>query len=308
MYTSVIILTIIYTLFLVYVYIKYNKDAKDVYDYNEIYREKLDISASEAAYLIDKDCDSLNIILADILTLIEKKYIKMTTVGEGEERDYIFTKLDSVDKENIKNHEMSSYRLFFKDKNEVSIKEYLNNLKNSKEYLAELELRIPSIKNEIEFELQRQNITDVIAEKKLFKLNKVSISLIIIFIVCTLLTLFSENSELLEFSVVGLLFSILFYRITIVKEDKLTSYGVQTKKQAEGFKNYLKENDLIEDKPLYMVNVLDYNYTMAVAFGLAKLGESEFIHNTYRNIRIKKFFISIIYIVIIGAIILINLL
>ena len=93
MYTSVIILTIIYTIILLYVYIKYNLDAKDIYDYNEIYREKLNISASEAAYLIDKDCDSLNIILADILTLIEKKYIKMTIVGEGEERDYIFTNI-----------------------------------------------------------------------------------------------------------------------------------------------------------------------------------------------------------------------
>ena len=38
MYTSVIILTIIYTIILLYVYIKYNLDAKDIYDYNEIYR------------------------------------------------------------------------------------------------------------------------------------------------------------------------------------------------------------------------------------------------------------------------------
>ena len=308
MYTSVIILIIIYTIILLHVYIKYNLDAKDIYDYNEIYREKLNISASEAAYLIDKDCDSLNIILADILTLIEKRYIKMTIVGEGEERDYIFTKLDNSDNVNIKNHEMSSYRLFFKDKNEVSIKEYLMNLKNNSEYLAELELSIPSIKNEIEFELRRQNITDTNAEKKLFKLNKGSISLIIIFIVCTVVTLFSGNAEILEFSFVGLLFSILFYRTTTIKENKLTTYGVQVKKQAEGFKNYLKENSILEDKPLYMVNVLDYNYTMAVAFGLAKLGESEFVHNTYRNIKIKNFFINLIFICIIAAIILINLL
>ena len=64
MYTSVIILVIIYTLFLLYVYVRYNLDAKNQNINVEIYRDELEISPSEAAYLINKDCDSLNIILA----------------------------------------------------------------------------------------------------------------------------------------------------------------------------------------------------------------------------------------------------
>ena len=113
MYTSVIILVIIYTLFLLYVYVKYNLDAKNENIDAEFYRDELEISPSEAAYLINKNGDSLNIILADILTLINKNYIKMEIVGEGKERDYIFTKLDNVENQAIKSHEMGSYRLFF---------------------------------------------------------------------------------------------------------------------------------------------------------------------------------------------------
>ena len=90
MYTSVIILTILYTLLLLYIYFRYNLDAKDDSEYDKMYRDELEITASEAAYLIDKNCNSLNIILSDILTLIQKDCIKMETIGEGKERDYIF--------------------------------------------------------------------------------------------------------------------------------------------------------------------------------------------------------------------------
>ena len=138
MYTSVIILTIIYAFIILYVYIKYNCDAKDLSEDYEIYREKLEISASEAAYLLDKNCDSLDIILADILTLIEKQYIKMHTIGEGEQRDYIFTKIKDADNTKIKNHEIASYKLFFGDREEVSLKKYLNNLKTDIKYFVSI--------------------------------------------------------------------------------------------------------------------------------------------------------------------------
>ena len=300
MYTSVIILVIIYTLFLLYVYVKYNLDAKNENLNIEIYRDELEISPSEAAYLIDKNCDSLNIILADILTLINKKYIKMEIVGEGSERDYIFTKIENAENEAIKSHEMGSFRLFFNGREQVSLKKYIREVKKDNNTLKDLELKTASVKTDIEFELEKQGIIDKIAERKLFKLNRFSILLTMIFgFVCVFSLLLQLNTEIIEFTIIGTLFSLLFYNTTDTKEDKITSYGAEMKNKSQGCKRYIKEYLIAENKPLYMVNVLEYNYTMAVAFGLAKLGEEEFIHNTYKNIQIKKSFGNIIYIAII---------
>lgn len=304
MYTSVIILVIIYTLFLLYVYIKYNLDAKNKSENIEIYRDKLDISPSEAAYLINKNCNSLNIILADILNLINKGYIKLTTKGEGEERDYIFTKSDNITNMNIKSHEMASFRLFFKNDSSVSLKKYIRELEFDKQKLKELELKTASIKTDIEFELEKQGIIDKISERKFFKLNRLSISMILIFgFIFVFALLLQLNAEIIEFTFIGTLLSILFYNSTDVKEDKLTEYGAETKNKAEGYKKFVSEYMMAENKPLYMVNVLEYNYTMAVAFGIAKLGESEFLNNTYKKIQIKKVVRNIICSVIIIIII-----
>lgn len=300
MYSSVIILVIVYTLFLLYVYVKYNLDAKNENINVDLYRDELEISPSEAAYLINKDGDSLNIILADILALINKNYIKMEIVGEGKERDYIFTKLGDTENIDIKSHEMGSFRLFFNEREQVSLKEYIKDIKLNNKTLQELELKAASIKTDIEFELEKQGIIDKTAERKLFKFNRFSILLTIIFgFVCVFSLLLQLNAEVIEFTLIGTLFSLLFYNTTDTKEDKITKYGAEMKNKAQGCKNYIREYLIAENKPLYMVNVLEYNYTMAVAFGFANFGEDEFVHNTYKKIQIKKYFGNVIYIVMI---------
>lgn len=306
MYTSVIILVIVYTLFLLYVYVRYNLDAKNQNINVDIYREELEISPSEAAYLINKNGNSLNIILADILSLINKKYIKMEIVGEGIERDYIFTKIKDAENTNIKSHEIGSFRLFFNEKDEVSLKQYIKEINKSDIALKDLELKSASVKQDIEFELEKQGLIDKIAERKLFKFNKFSIFLIFVFgFVCVFSLLLQLNAEIIEFTLIGTLFSLLLYNTTDLKEDKLTSYGAEMKNKSIGCNRYIKEYLMTDNKPLYMVNVLEYNYTMAVAFGLAKFGEHEFIHDTYKEIQIKKSVGNIIYIaMIIGTIIL----
>jgi len=297
MYTSVIILVIVYTLFLLYVYVRYNLDAKNENINVELYRDELEISPSEAAYLINKNGDSLNIILADILALINKKYIKMEILGEGKERDYIFTKIENAEIEDIKSHEMGSFRLFFNGKDKVSLKQYIREIKKDNNSLKDLELKAASIKTDIEFELEKQGIINKTAERKLFKFNKFSISLIIIFGVSLIFSLLLQlNAEIFEFMLIGTLFSLLLYNTTDIKEDKLTSYGAEIKNKSIGCNRYIKEYLMAENKPLYMVNVLEYNYTMAVAFGFAKLGEDEFVHNTYKKIQAHKTFENIIYI------------
>jgi len=298
MYSSVIILVIVYTLFLLYVYIKYNLDAKNENIDVELYRDKLEISPSEAAYLADKNCDSLNIILADILALINKNYIKMEIVGEGRERDYIFTKLEDTENVDIKSHEMGSFRLFFNGKAQVSLKQYIKEVNRDNNSLKDLELKAASIKTDIEFELEKQGIIDKIAERKLFKFNRFSILLTIVFgFVCVFALLLQLNTEIIEFTLMGTLFSLLLYNTTDAKEDKLTAYGAEMKNKSQGCKKYIQEYLIAENKPLYMINVLEYNYTMAIAFGLAHLGEDEFVHNTYKRIQFKKMFGNIFYII-----------
>lgn len=300
MYSSVIILVIVYTLFLLYIYFKYNLDAKNENINVDLYRDELEISPSEAAYLINKDCDSLNIILADILALINKKYIKMEIVGEGKERDYIFTKIENAEVKDVKSHEIGSFRVFFNGKEQVSLKQYIREICSDSNSLKNLELKTASIKTDIEFELEKQGIIDKIAERKLFKFNRFSILLIMLFgFVCVFSLLLQLNAEIIEFTILGTLFSLLFYNTTDIKEDKLTEYGTEMKNKSQGCKNYIKEYLMAEDKPLYMVNVLEYNYTMAVAFGLAEIGEDEFVHNTYKKIQINKSFGNLIYIAII---------
>lgn len=306
MYTSVIILVIVYTLFLLYIYVKYNLDAINEGINVDLYRDELEISPSEMAYLINKNGDSLNIILADILALINKNYIKMELEGVGKERDYIFIKVENAVVQDIKSHEMGSFRLFFDGQDKVSLREYISKVRRNNETLKELELKTASIKTDIEFELEKQGIIDKIAERKLFKFNRFSILLIIIFgFVCVFSLLLQLNAEIIEFTLIGTLFSLLFYNTTDTKEDKLTAYGAEMKNKSQGCRNYIKEYLIAENKPLYMVNVLEYNYTMAVAFGFAKLGENEFVHNTYKKIQVMKSFGNIMYIaMIIGTIIL----
>lgn len=48
------------------------------------------------------------------------------------------------------------------------------------------------------------------------------------------------------------------------------------KSKASGFKKYLKEYVIIEDKSLYMVNILDYFYINAVSMELVDLVNKKF--------------------------------
>lgn len=285
MYTSVIIITIIYTLITIMIYVKYNLDAKPTETY-DIFRDKLDISASEAAYLLDKNCNTLDLILANLLTLIDKGYVKLETLNTDKQREYIFSKTDKEDFSNMKNHEMWSYKtMFSKDITKVNLKDLLNEMKYNNNKLKDIELSETTIKRSLDMELQNQGIIDCNAEKQLFKINKFSIILIIISFLILLISFIINETEFFECSYISFLFSLLIYKSTGLKEEKLTIYGANKLEEAKGFRNYLKEYIITEDKPLYMVNILEYNYIMAIAFGMAKLEQNEFIHKTYKNIQ-----------------------
>lgn len=302
MYISTILLIIIYTTLIIYVYFRYNHDVKPTETY-ELYKDELEISASEAAYLENKSCNNINLILADILTLVNKKYIDLQMKENGTKREYIFVKTKKDDFTEVKNHEMMSYNLFFENGAEVvNLNDFLNKIGEDKETLEKLEIKMVSMKRILDMELQNHGLIDKYSEKQLFKFHKIGlnfliINILIIFITLVAALLYKINGQLLEFSYFGLLFSILLYKTTELKEEKLTEYGANTLEKVKALKSYLKNYVISEDKPIYMVNILEYYYIMAVAFGFAKLGEREFIENTYKKSKKKSTYITIIVLI-----------
>lgn len=295
MYISVTYLIIIYSIIIIYVFLRYNLDAKPTEHY-EIYREKLNISPSEAAYLINKNSENINLILADILTLVEKEYIKIEKMNN----EYVFSKTNNDNYTNMKSHEMLSYTLFFEeDTKTIYLNSFLEKLKTNKRFLNNLDLKTLTIKKDIEREFQNQGIIDPKSEKKLFKFNNFAIKLGFSFAVIFIINIFLLNKEILLFSYSGILLSILLYQTTKIKQQRLTKDGANLKQKAKAFKKYLKEYLITQDKPLYMVNVLEYNYTMAIAFGMADLGEDEFINAEYKKIQIKNIIKSILVVILI---------
>lgn len=168
MYISTILLIIIYTTLIIYVYFRYNHDVKPTETY-ELYKDELEISASEAAYLENKSCNNINLILADILTLVNKKYIDLQMKENGTKREYIFVKTKKDDFTEVKNHEMMSYNLFFENGAEVvNLNDFLNKIGEDKETLEKLEIKMVSMKRILDMELQNHGLIDKYSEKQLF--------------------------------------------------------------------------------------------------------------------------------------------
>ena len=123
----IIILGIVYIVITLVIYYRYNKDAKP-YKNIEYYRETLEINPSETAYLVNPNSESISLILADLLSLVNKNQLKleMNSVNENE-KEYIFYKEPNIDFTTMKNHEAMSYELFF-NLNEGKDKVYLSDI------------------------------------------------------------------------------------------------------------------------------------------------------------------------------------
>ena len=71
----VLIVSLLYIIFIIYVHYVYNYEKKPTNEY-PIWREKLEIDSVLAAYLINKDYEWMNFVLADILTLVDDGYVR----------------------------------------------------------------------------------------------------------------------------------------------------------------------------------------------------------------------------------------
>ena len=70
-----LIISLLYIAFIIYIHYVYNHEKKPQNTYL-IWREKLEIDPVLAAYLIDEDYEWTNFVLADILSLVDEGYVR----------------------------------------------------------------------------------------------------------------------------------------------------------------------------------------------------------------------------------------
>ena len=70
--------------------------------------------------------------------------------------------------------------------------------------------------------------------------------------------------------------SLVLYISTRLDEEKLTKYGANLKQKVQAKKRYLEKYTIMDDKPFYMVNILETDYINAIAMGLADTANMQF--------------------------------
>ena len=286
-----LILSAIYVLIIVYVYICYNQDAKSTEKY-DFYRDELEILPTEAAYLLNEKANSMHLLLADILSLVNMGYINLELIYIDENnKDYKFTKVKNKDISWLKNHQVLAYRMFFSNSDSMTFHQFFNDIRTNNDFNTVTEVKYNTIKSAINKEFEKDGIINVRAKTILSKINSNAIRLIFLFAFGSILSIayaITEGPTLLISMIVFLLLSIILYFSTIPTENKLTPYGANLKEKALGTFNYLQEYIIIDDKPLYMVNVLEYYYTCAIAMGLVDIVNENFSRNyIYANMSNK---------------------
>ena len=279
----IIALGVIYVIIIIAIYFRYNKDATP-YKKIEYYRDSLEINPSEAAYLLNPNSESISLILADLLSLVNKKQLKldMNSISESE-KEYIFYRNPKIDFTTMKNHEAMSYKLFFdmnEGKDKVYLDEFLTKLENNKNAYKEFEVKCYAIKESIKTELEKQGITDGDARRKMRKIHDRSVFWGILVAILLVIAIIVKNTVLTEITYITTAFIFMLYHITDREEHKITPKGAEILEKARALKRYIKDYILTEDKPIYTVNILDYYYTMAIAFNMAHIGKEEFYQDS----------------------------
>ena len=290
----VILVGIIYLLIIIKTYIKYNKDQKPTQNL-DYFKDKLEITPSEAAWLYNKNEKGIYLILADVLNLVNKKELKLELISTStEEKEYVFYKNPDIDLHNMNNHEAMSYELFFdifENKDKCYLSEFLDKIEENRHVYKELTIKSHAIKYSIMLELEKKGIMDERSRKKMQKINKNCITWGVLTVVILIISLILKNNIFTQITYLTMLFLVILYNITKLDEYKITQKGADVLEKTKALKRYIEDYIIIEDKPIYTVNILDYYYTSAIAFGMADLGRKEFYKDSVKNANRKINFI-----------------
>lgn len=255
---------IIMTFYLIYTYIKYDKEYK--YNLNNEYLREIPATYPPYVleYLLKKNITSLS-FSTTILDLIEKKVITVVE-NPNKKKDYI---LKLMNPENISQTERKVIDLIFNDignKNEVSInqiKTYGNNEKNAQNFL-------------LQYRLWKADATAQAKEENFYE-SFVSIKVLGVFLSCIAGILVYLNivlqTEVVLCYFVGVIGIVSF--IYFIAFKKKSNKGIEHYTKWMAFKKFLKDFGRFHEKELPEIKLWEKYLVYAHILGVAKELEKE---------------------------------
>ena len=175
-----IFVIIINILLMIWIYNKYIYIPSSYSESSEAIEE---LDPALIGYIYDKDGNSIDWILAEILDLNRKEYIDIEYVRKDiDEYEYIMRKKDNIEISKLKRYELTAYRFLFSESDEISMSELEEKILRSMQAETDVHVKSVNIKKEIEEELIKQNIIDNTGKKILNVLKKGYMLLILIII------------------------------------------------------------------------------------------------------------------------------
>ena len=284
-----IFVIIINILLIIWIYRKYIY-IPPIHDISSREIEQLDPAL--IGYIEDKNGNSIDWILSEILDLNRKGYIEIEYVRkEIDEYEYIMKKKDNIEISKLKKYELTAYRFLFSESDEISITELEEKITRCINAETDVNIKSISIRNEIEEELIKQNIIDYSVKEILNILKKVYM-IIILIIVCWI-----KNIELLEGIILFIESMIVFFIMS-----KATPFTIKGKGIYSKIKNYKKEleyNELLKEKKIIHNMLLEKIYIDSIALHIMSEARKEFIHDELIQKNIKIGFLNSIQAIII---------
>lgn len=235
-------------------------------------------------YIENKDGNSIDWLLAEILELDRKGYVEIEYQREDiNQYEYIIKKSDQKDLSKLKKYELTAYRLLFSEyRDEITVNELEEKILNSMSTEKDVNVKSFSIRNEIEEELIKENIIDTSAKKLLSNIKKIHI------IITLAIIIFMKNIGI-HYEIILLIQSIIIFYI-ISKAKTFTQKGKSIYLQIKEYKNKLEDNELLKEKKIIHNVVLEKDYANSIALHIMSEARKEFINDEIVEKSIKNAF------------------
>ena len=273
-----IFIIIINILLIIWIYKKYIYIPK-IFDESSVQINELDPAL--IGYIDDRNGNSIDWILSEILSLNKKGFIEIEYVREDIDKyEYIMKKKDNIELSQLKKYELTAYRFLFSESDEISMTELEEKILRSMQAEIDVNVKSVSIRNEIEEELIKQNIIDYRAKEILSILKKVYFMLILISI-CLI-----ENIQLVQG---GILFveSIIVF-LLMLNATPFTKKGKSLYSRIQHYKKELEYNEILKEKKIMHNILFEKIYLDSIALHIMSEARKEFIHDELIQKNIKK--------------------
>ena len=273
-----IFVIIINVLLIILIYKKYIYIPK-IFDESSVQIDELDPAL--IGYIDDKDGNSIDWILSEILELNKKGYIEIDYLREDiDEYEYIMKKKDNIELSQLKKYELTTYRFLFSESDEISMTELEENILRSMQAEIDVNVKSVSIRNEIEEELIKQNIIDYPAKEILSILKKIYLMLILIS-VCLI-----KNIQLVQAGILFIESIIVFFMMS--NAIPFTKKGKSLYSKIQRYKKELEYNEILKEKKIIHSLLFEKIYADSIALHIMSEARKEFIHDELIQKNIKK--------------------